>query len=123
MGQNALLSLPNKVIDGVTASVAEGSLTDGPYYVRILLTFTGDAVQGRQNLIEVEHFARTAGCTPYRDGLDLASPDTFTSTNKYIKFMRLSYVQEIVAADYNNGVCECFEGYHGEACGTQSALV
>merc|ERR1712196_538850 len=79
--QNALLGLPNKVIDGVTASVAEGSLTDGPYYVRILLTFTGDAVQGRQNLIEVEHFA---------------------CTNKYIKFMRLSYVQELVAAAFNN---------------------
>jgi hypothetical protein len=139
---SALLSLPNRVVDGVTATVTAGALTDGPYYVRVLLTFTGDAVQGRQNLIEVEHFACGAGCTPYRAGLNLASPDTVDdgaaspTANKYIKYMRMSYVQEIVAADFNSyecgrrgkcdydtGSCECFEGYHGEACGTQSALV
>merc|ERR1711871_573184 len=47
--QNALLGLPNKVVDGVTATT-HAALTDVPYYVRIRLTFTSDSVQGRQNL-------------------------------------------------------------------------
>jgi hypothetical protein len=135
--QNALLGLPNKIIDGITADVtAGGGHADGAYAVRILLTFTGDAVQGRQNLVEVEHFKCAEGCTPRRDGISRTSPATLTTTNKYRKYMRLSYVAETTAADFNSyecgrrgkcdydsGVCECFEGYTGEHCGTQSALV
>merc|ERR1711871_66582 len=132
---NALLSLPNKVIDGVTVTTSVVS-TSAQYMHKISVTFTGDSVQGKQNLLEVEDFACGDGCTPKRQGPVLTSPETKNKLHKYNPAVQLSYVHEARAADWNayecgrrgkcdydSGLCECFEGYYGEACGYQSALV
>jgi hypothetical protein len=144
---NALLALPNKVIDGVSVSTqvlstnsvdaTTGELTAWtPTTYKISVTFTGDAVQGKQNLLEVEDFMCLDGCTPKRSGLRLTSPDTDHYLNPYNEHIETSYVTELQAADWNvyecgrrgkcdydTGLCECFEGFYGEACGYQSALV
>jgi len=116
--QTALLMLPNKVIDGV----AVNSTTKKIFTVY----FSGTSVSGPQNLLMVDTNVCADGCTPQLTGIDVIDSAQFG----------LSSVVESTAADYNNyecgrrgkcdydsGICECFEGYTGLACGTQTALV
>jgi hypothetical protein len=149
----ALENLPNKVIDevdvdvsmaysyswglvGDTPNTATGSNTEQSY-LNIEVTFKGPAVSGPQNLLMVNADLCGDGCTPKLTGMDLKSWDDSTQyigTNNGAGMM--SFVSEKVAADYNNyecgrrgkcdysdGTCECFSGFTGEACATQTALV
>jgi hypothetical protein len=138
MIEEALESLPHHVVDDVTVSVYFATDADEwqddltpftsdqglPANLSIALTFTGDYVQGPQNLVSVVDYSCGDGCTPKITGLDLRS------------FYSLSYVYETQLSDYNNyecgrrgkcdydsGLCQCFDGYTGEACGTQTALI
>lgn len=122
--QLALLKLPNRVIDGVTVSAStSGGDIDGS--VSVTVTFTGDSVQGKQNLLVVEDYECGAGCTPKLDGLNLATRLSKPSSN----------VTESQAADYNSyecgrrgkcdyntGLCQCFTGYTGDNCNTLTTL-
>jgi hypothetical protein len=128
----ALKGLPHRVITDVNANVTSGvELRDGDgdaNFINIQIEFTGDSVNGPQNLIIVEAEECEEGCTPRITGLPLAS---VSSSNR-----PLSFVTESQAADYNNyecgrrgkcdydsGLCECFEGFTGEACSIQTALI
>mmetsp|Transcript_4577 Transcript_4577/g.10086 ORF Transcript_4577/g.10086 Transcript_4577/m.10086 type:complete len:391 (+) Transcript_4577:80-1252(+) len=128
----ALLNLPNKVIDGltVTASYAFNCIGHGVCqnlddHVAIQITFTGDSVQGKQNLITVEDHECGAGCTPRIDGLLLQTRTALVG----------SKTTEVVQADYNSyecgrrgkcdyssGLCACFTGYTGDNCNTLTTL-
>ena len=141
----ALLTLPNKVIDKCEVKVynkvvVEPTMTDfvdnhvaGPTYhasmkrqTDIEIVFTGEAVQGPQNLLMVEDLLCDAGCTPKLTGLRLQYKTNFLQSN----------ITETIAADknsyecgrrgrcdYTSGLCDCFEGYTGENCNTQTTLV
>jgi hypothetical protein len=140
----ALLSLPNKVINGVTVTsaaqvaawddtVSGAATTDKQEFnvgrgIVMDITFTGTSVEGNQNLIEVSANPCGAGCSPRIDGLDLQSYFVDNRTN--------SFVMQTQAADFNSfecgrrgkcdldtGICDCFEGYTSEACTTMSSLV
>jgi len=118
--ESALEELPHRVVDDVVVTATStGSV------LSFLVTFTGEAVQGKQNLLIVEDYACADGCTPRLAGIDLITDTTPGS-----------YVTETQVADYNNyecgrrgkcnydtGLCECFDGYTGEACATQTALI
>lgn len=125
--QTALLSLPNRVIDGITVaagtSVAFGQTSTNVY---VNITFTGNAVQGPQHMITIEDYECQAGCTPKLTGLDL-----MTATNELS-----SNATELQLADYNSfecgrrgvcdystGLCNCFVGYTGDNCNTLTTLV
>merc|ERR1712022_107044 len=88
-------------------------------YMHMDVEFVGDSVMGPQNLLIPETDKCWDGCTPMITGLDLMSTTSSTSA----KYLDLSFVAEKQPADYNSGLCECFEGYTGEACSTQTALV
>merc|ERR1711988_1729780 len=117
--KSALEGLPNGVIDTVGVSVA----------------FAYDVVSGPQNLLIPLVDECLAGCTPKITGLNLVSVQGESEgTNPAVQYY--SKVTEMERADYNNyecgrrgkcdydsGICECFEGYTGLACGTQTALV
>lgn len=150
--QLALLSLPNRVIDGVTVSIdttkaigttVTESLTLGDGYsatdridsagldvfqnlLVMKVTFTGDAVQGPQHLLSVEDYECSDGCTPKLTGLSLQYRYDHVNSN----------VTQVVKADYNSyecgrrgkcdydaGLCECFTGYSGDNCNTLTTLV
>jgi hypothetical protein len=123
--QLALLNLPNRVIDGVSVSATS---TGGDYegVVTVTVTFTGNSVQGKQNLLIVEDYECGEGCTPRLDGLNLATRIDKPSSN----------VTEAQAADYNSyecgrrgkcdyntGLCQCFTGYAGDNCNTLTTLI
>jgi hypothetical protein len=145
----ALESLPNKVIDDVhvagqmaraatgseswdahatDVNTIAGSNTD-ENTVYFNITFTGENVQGPQNLLTVKTTLCQDGCTPKLTGLELqvtAMGAAYTAQQ----------VMELTMADYNSfecgrrgkcdyttGICECFSGYTGLACGTITSLV
>jgi len=162
--QLALLSLPNRVIDGVSVSISRtntqtlyGSptayttewankfstmaadmrtLLDNVLLVKI--TFTGSAVQGRQNYLQVEDYECNDGCTPKLSGLSLQYKyDHFVSniTDIYESttasdggFMNVADFNSYECGrrgkcDYNTGLCQCFAGYFGDNCNTLTTLV
>jgi hypothetical protein len=94
--------------------------------VRVVVEFTGDAVQGPQHLLVVEDYECSDGCTPKITGLSLQYRYDHATNN----------ITETVLADYNSyecgrrgkcdydsGLCECFTGYSGDNCNTLTTLV
>jgi len=116
--QTALLKLPNKVIDGVTVGVTQGSATA----LTITVTFTGNANQGRQNLLELDTAPCPAGCAPSVTGItETLTTGTLEETedgdfNSYECGRRGK-------CDYDTGLCACFNGFTGDNCNTITALI
>jgi len=117
---DALQSLPNRVIDEVTVTVTGAETVT----VSIDIEFSGEGVQGRQNLLELDVNPCDEGCTPMVSGLIgniiLASSSISETTpadfNSYECGRRGK-------CDYDTGLCACFEGYTGAACTTITALI
>lgn len=132
----ALLTLPNRVIDKCEVKVYNKLVHDSAADLAtaatmnrqtdIEIVFSGEAVQGPQNLLMVEDLLCEAGCTPKLTGLRLQYKTGFHQSN----------ITETIAADknsyecgrrgrcdYSSGLCDCFEGYTGENCNTQTTLV
>ena len=124
---------PTDITD-TTASVDGGdetsSVNEFKNAMYLNITFTGENVQGPQNLITVKHIKCDDGCTPKLTGIDLWSntmnvtdisgggtpTDTITDYNSYECGRRGK-------CDYSSGICECFSGYTGLSCGTITSLV
>lgn len=141
--KEALLKLPNRVIDDVDVTVSfppsgwdEWNTTmNGPTWdlrgsgffnrnVSISITFTGDAVAGKQNLVSLIDYSCEDGCTPKIDGLPLNA----WYVSSYVKETQASAYTNYECGrrgkcDYDSGLCQCFDGYTGEACGIQTALI
>jgi len=132
--ETALESLPNGVIDDVEVTgssstetkVITWDMTDTTnwFELQFAVTFQGATVQGPQNLLSVVDYTCSDGCTPKLVGIPLR--DT----------TELSYVKETTLSDFNNyecgrrgkcdyesGLCTCFDGYTGESCAIQTALI
>lgn len=158
--QLALLSLPNRVIDGVNVAVSRtdtATLSGTPAagttefenmyvpanagetnVVLVKITFTGSAVQGRQNYLTVEDYECHDGCTPKLSGLGLNYKyDHFLSNTTDIYesvvttdegYMNVADFNSFECGrrgkcDYNTGLCQCFAGYFGDNCNTLTTLV
>jgi hypothetical protein len=120
--QLALLTLPNKVIDGVSAIASVVNSME----INVNITFTGQSVQGPQHLLIVENYECSAGCTPKITGLNLETRRNALSSN--ITEVQLSDYHSYECGrrgkcDYNTGLCSCFQGYTGENCNTLTTLV
>jgi len=127
----ALKTLPNKVIDGVDVAVSANS--DGD--IEAIVTFSGDSVQGPQNLLWVEAYECASGCQPKITGLDIrvevsalpSTPTTLTDVSKTWESQASDYNSYECGrrgtCDYATGLCSCFTGYTGESCNTQTTLV
>jgi hypothetical protein len=129
--QLALLSLPNRVIDGVTVSATSGTLSAGDStalngYLDLSITFTGAGVQGNQYPITMENYECYEGCTPKLTGLPLMTRYDRPGSNMTQTLMADHNSFECGRrgkCDYDTGVCECFTGYSGENCNTLTTLV
>merc|ERR1711871_1831776 len=123
----ALKALPHGVVTNVNVNVSFVDTTDVAF-LHMDVEFVGSSVMGPQNLLIVESDKCDDGCTPKISGLNLMSVATDGG--------KVSFVAEKQSADYNNyecgrrgkcdydkGLCECFEGFTGEACSIQTALV
>ena len=132
--QLALLSLPNKVIDGVSVSVTKGStdyIRSGTVggvndYVTVAVTFTGASVQGPQHFLTVHDYECSSGCTPKLTGLNLNYKYDYYNSN--ITESQLADWNSYECGrrgkcDYETGLCQCFAGYFGDNCNTLTTLV
>jgi len=103
---------------------SNGATNDKYMMLSFHVTFQGATVQGPQNLLTIVDHTCGTGCTPKLVGIPIAENAP------------LSYVKETTLADYNNyecgrrgkcdyesGLCACFDGYTGESCATQTALI
>lgn len=121
---SALLKLPHRVIDAATTTCAPVSTTG----FTLTVEFTGEAVKGPQNLIQVEDYLCDAGCTPkLAKGASLIL-DHFSATKSTVSESTPSEFNNYECGrrgkcDYTSGICECFDGYYGESCNLQTALV
>jgi len=189
--EQALEELPNRVIDDVKVNVGLFKI-DGETHanaIKINITFSGEHVQGPQNLLTVRSYLCGDGCTPKLSGLDLEPNKQFVSVGFVNRFGQVVYTDGFAASlldpatainqpggltggtalpglggdngaavadtanilpsdttwgrnvgiamsdfnsyecgrrgkcDYTTGVCGCFAGYTGIACGTITALV
>ena len=116
--QNALLELPNRVIDSVQVQGSSDHLDQ----VMVNITFVGDHVQGPQNLLTVKHIVCSDGCTPKLTGVEL-SPGLQNVTQVVPADFNSFECGRRGKCDYQTGICTCFEGYTGLACNTITALV
>lgn len=120
--QLALLNLPNKVIDGITVAASKDTAAA---QIAVNITFTGESVQGPQNLIKVEDYECGAGCTPKIDGLDLETRvDRGHSNATEIRLADYNSYEcgRRGKCDYTSGLCQCFTGYSGDNCNTLTTL-
>jgi len=94
--------------------------------VRVVVEFTGDAVQGPQHLLTVEDYECSDGCTPKMTVLLLEYRYDHTTNN--VTESQLSDFNSYECGrrgkcDYDAGLCECFTGYSGDNCNTLTTLV
>lgn len=120
--QLALLTLPNRVIDGVTVAAHRDYAT----ILHVNISFTGQAVQGPQHLLVVEDYECSSGCTPRLTGLNLQTRYDHTMSNateaRAADFNSYECGRR-GSCDYSSGLCACFAGYVGENCNTLTTLV
>mmetsp|Transcript_20396 Transcript_20396/g.34791 ORF Transcript_20396/g.34791 Transcript_20396/m.34791 type:complete len:433 (+) Transcript_20396:94-1392(+) len=119
----ALEKLPNRVVDDVVVSAESSSGATG---VVINVSFIGRFVQGRQHKLEVVTDRCEVGCTPRITGLaNLRSFSDTTLSTVEITTVGSHQSHECGRrgkCDRKKGVCECFTGFIGAACGTITAL-
>ena len=123
--ETALKKLPNKVIDDVTVSVDSSVGANG---VVINITFSGSTVQGSQYPLEVLADECLDGCTPRITGL--TNLRTFHATT--LSTVEISTIGSHPIAyecgrrgkcNFITGLCECYDGYAGDACNLFQAVV
>jgi hypothetical protein len=142
----ALLTLPNKVIDGVKVTATKVSTQQSniaaaaPKSLIVDVEFTGASVEGPQHPLWVEAYECASGCSPKITGLDIqvdvSATSNFDTTAAEIYGSQGSGTGEHQLSDFNSyecgrrgkcdyatGLCDCFAGYTGENCNTQTTLV
>eukprot|EP01038_Epipyxis_sp_PR26KG_P005131 gene5131-7147_t len=116
--QNALLKLPNRVIDKVEV---HGKMFSD-HACGINVTFTGDNVQGPQHLITVKSILCGDGCSPKLTGLELVPFQKNITEVQYSDYNSYECGRR-GKCDYTTGLCTCFAGYTGLACNVITSLV
>jgi len=119
----SLVGLPNKVIDDVSVSVDSSIDVNG---VVIDVAFTGMATQGKQHKLEVLADKCEEGCSPRLSGLtNLRAHSSTTLSTTEISTVGSHQSYECGRRGKCNradGLCECFAGFTGEACGIITSL-
>ena len=116
--EEALESLPNYVINDCKVTGTVTTVDD----ITIEVTFTGSSVQGNQELLTIEAFECLDGCTPKITGLPLEPGSQIVSQVISSDFNTYECGRR-GKCDYTSGLCNCFSGYTGPACGIITALV
>jgi len=121
----ALEALPNGVIDLVQVTVSSVAAA-----MTIRVTFTGNNVQGVQQLLTMRNYKCGDGCTPKLTGIELVpglnDMQAVVTTVNSVSILADYNSYECGRrgkCDYATGLCSCFSGYTGAACNTITALV
>lgn len=116
--EEALEALPNFAVPNVTVTVA--TVSDDHV---VSVTFVDAANAGSQNLLQVNAGSGHdhANMQPRFNGVTDASPsvahETVTGSDKLKEHVACS---NRGSCDSGSGLCQCYEGFTGEACGLQT---
>jgi EGF-like domain len=116
-----LEKLPGNIIDLVAVAVTSADFLGASAVFTV--AFTGANVQGKQNLLEIEHMpCTTAGCTPMISGFTtlIAGTSTVTANANADPSVTCGGRGK---CKYTTGECECFSGYYGAHCEGQTSLI
>jgi len=125
---NALLRLPNRVIDMIDVKVDElvDADTDAAKFL-LKVKFTGANNQGDQNLLIVEDFSCGDGCFPKVTGLDVKNSTFVNNMNNISMHISADFNSYECGrrgkCDYETGICQCFEGFTGNSCNQCTSLI
>lgn len=132
----ALMNLPNNVIDDVIVEVIKYDQASKPTYNPALecssyecldleIQFSGENVRGPQHLLAVQASLCGDGCFPQVTGLNLQQ--NYKNTVVEIPSSAADYNSFECGrrgkCDYSTGICECFAGFTGQACGQCTSLI
>lgn len=122
--ETALYNLPGGVIDQVkVSSDCEGENGQvAPFFTHFNITFSGSRVQGAQRLIEVLVNEQGAGSTPVLTGLELKVDATIVKEHVSSDLNSWECGNR-GSCDYETGACDCYIGYHGDACGLKTTII
>jgi hypothetical protein len=116
--RNALVKLPNRVVDDIGVQAASDSATETVF---VDITFMGSDTEGNQHLLTVEDYLCEDGCTPKLEGLGLAE-NTGNVTLSIAADYNSFECGRRGRCDYTTGICACFSGYSGPACSVLANL-
>lgn len=119
--ENALLRLPNRVIDKINV-VATANTGVSPQTMTVVVEFIGDYVEGQQHLLVVEDYKCGEGCTPMLDGLNTGTTPQIISETQAADYNSYECGRR-GKCDYETGLCQCFEGFTGPSCNACTALI
>ena len=107
-------------VTGYTNAVMVTSVVS--YGFSMNFEFTGDNVQGPQNLLMVKAYKCGDGCSPKVDGLTLR-PQSMVVLETQKSDLNSYECGRRGKCDYTTGMCTCFSGYTGASCNIITALV
>jgi len=129
--RDALINLPNQVIDDVNVKgeiinimLGAGGVIVSQDIYRFNITFVGENVQGPQHVLTVEDFQCLDGCFPQVTGLQNLHNDfkNNVTETKLADFNSFECGRR-GKCDYSSGICECFEGFTGQSCNQCTSLI
>lgn len=119
--RDALVNLPNRVIDDVHVDYNIDDIADGKLIITV--EFTGANNQGDQNLLIVEDFACADGCFPRVTGFDSDTDEEEKVAVTQSADFNSYECGRRGKCDYDTGVCQCFEGFTGNSCNQCTSLI
>lgn len=120
----ALNALPNNVIKGLKASVNHTVSTE-LHVLDITIEFDDHNNPGDQYALECLSGVCGDGCQPkLAQGLAGGKPGSFCRVSELVKAESRAFECSARGrCNHDTGLCECYEGYSGEVCDTQAALM
>lgn len=100
--------------------VAVSAVSSYGFY--LTFEFTGNNVQGPQDLMVVKSYSCADGCNPVITGLQLR-PQSMIVMETQLSDLNSYECGRRGKCDYTSGTCTCFSGYTGASCNIITALV
>ena len=119
--KEALTALPNNAIPSVTVASSGAGAALGA--ITFTVTFDDDGVSGNQPELVIDNTACiTPGCQPVITSVSSAATTTAVVETTVEGTKENDECSRRGRCNAETGLCECFQGYYGEACELQTVI-
>lgn len=118
--EEALEALPNNVIDSVDVTMTGTAATHDLAYQ---VTFSSDLTPGDQTMLRINSIGCTiSGCQPNYDGVTSLEAGYPMVTENIKGSKESNECSGRGKCNNENGLCDCFAGFAGQTCQTQTVI-